>query len=218
MSKNPLDVNIEEKVKNFIELIKKFDFRDESPPEFNSPTILKLIANYHDIEFPIKYDNIYKIYEYIVGGKIESWINQNENLFQGKSKSIVRNLIRRILQQYALISQINGILMLTTFSKLFKLQIMQTEIPEDFPLKEISQMKLFDDKNIFYHDTFSQFLVAQFFIENIFNVDGPVDSDEAELRLELFHHILHIYGDHDRIITDFMSSFLLTRDKNKDRK
>ncbi|CAG9807409.1 unnamed protein product [Chironomus riparius] len=217
MSENPLDVSIDEKVKNINDFIKKFDFHNESSSEFNSPTILKLIVSYRDIAFPLKYDNIYKIYEYIIDSKIEFWIHQNENLLNGKSKSTVRDLLKRILQKYALISQIHAFKISTSFSKLLKLQIMQIELPEDFPLKEISQMKLFNDKNIFYHSTFSQFFVAQYFIENIFNVDDLVDSDEAEIRLEIFHHMVHIYGDHDRIITDFMSSYLLTRDKNKDK-
>jgi len=63
----------------------------------------------------------------------------------------------------------------------------------------------------FSHKTLSEFFVAQYFIENIFNIDGAVDSDEAELRLELFYHLTQNYGNVQQIITDFMTSYLQMR-------
>jgi len=208
-----------EKVQEFInkigKIVEKLNYKNKFIYNFETPLMLKLIAEIHGNENLFESVHIYCIFEAFVEKKIKIWLQKSENSCNVVNKLLLSGSLKTILQKFALLNEFHLFSTTTLGLKLRKLQIMQKEIPQDFPIEEISKMGILfiNGKNSFQfsHLTLSEFFVAQFFIENIFNIDGPVDSDEAELRLELFFHLTKIYGYDQRIITDFMTSYLQMR-------
>jgi len=208
-----------EKIQKYIEkgekIIEKLNYDDQSLYNFETRLMLLLIPEIHESDNLFESANIFGISEAFLEKKIEIWLEKGKNTFSIAMKLLFSGSLKTILQKFALLNEFNLFSSRTLSLKMRKLQIMQKEIPEDIPIEEISRMGILfiNGKNNFQfsHKTLSEFFVAQYFIENIFNIKGSVDIDEAELRLELFFHLTHQYGYVQQIITDFMTSYLQLR-------
>ena len=184
--------------------------------------MLKLVAEIHENESLFEKAHIYGIFDAFVENKIEIWLRKSKSTLSIAKKLIYSGSLKKIFQKYALLNEFHIFLLRTLGLKMKRLQIMQKDIPIDLPLEEISRIGILfiNGKNEFEfsHATFSEFFVAQYFIENILIVDDDLNSDEAELRLELFFHMTKCYGEFQQIITDFMSSFLIISNENQNKK
>lgn len=222
ISQNIPSEKVKEKIEITEKIFKRFVFSEEFDRDFNTPTTIKLIVELHKDENLYQPVNIYKIFETTVQNKIDSWIDKNESLVGNMSKNSITQLLMKTFQKYAfhneldLFSSSGGIGL-----KMLKLELMQTDIPQGWSFDKISQMQilLFDgqDDLKFFHRTFSDFFMAQYLIENIFNIDDSIENSEAELRLEIFAYITQGYGNDQQLMTDFMTSFLKTRNKVDDK-
>jgi len=215
ISENVASDKIQENVEKVEKIVENIEYEDSFVYNFETPLMLKLIAEIHENKNLFESANIFGIFEAFVENKIEIWLKKSENSFSIAKKLLFSGSLKIILQKFALLNELNIFSFTTLALKLRKLQIMQKEIPKDFPIEEISKMGILfiNGKNNFQfsHKTISEFFVAQYFIENIFNIDGAVDRDEAELRLELFYELTQSYNEAPQITTDFMTSFLQMR-------
>ncbi|CAG9812043.1 unnamed protein product [Chironomus riparius] len=207
------------------EVVVKLSFDHFMFRVFNTPLMLKLIAETYENEMMLKLQNTYAIYETFVQKKVEIWLDRGRmsQKVVGKmiSKGTKFNIIK-IFQKYAFLNELNLFSMCTIGIKLNKLQIMQEDIPDYLPFEEISGMGILyingKNKFEFAHKTFAEFFIAQYFIENIYNADKDVTKDEAELRLELFFKMTKDFGEKQDIITNFMSDFLNIQEERMDEK
>jgi len=218
--KVPAD-KIETYIKNVEKIINKLNYDKLSfAYDFNSPLMLKLLAGIHKNGNLFEHAYIYGIFESFIEAKIQIWLQKSRNSIGYASKFMIIGSLKTFFQKYALLNELRIFSSTTLVLKMRKLKIMQKDFSNDFPIEEISAMGILyiNGKNEFEftHKTLSEFFVAQYFIENVFNVDY-VDRDEAELRLELFFHLTHTYGNLQQIIIDFMSSFLQMRNTNVNR-
>ncbi|KAL7014918.1 hypothetical protein ACKWTF_016194 [Chironomus riparius] len=207
---------IEENIAKIEELMKNFNSNDIFVYDFDTPMILQLLSITDDHGKIFNYSQIYTIFETFIQHKIKDWLRIS---LENTQKSDLIDSLKIIFQKYALLQEFSLFSSTTLGLKMKKLQIIQKPLPQNSSIAEISTIKIliFNEKNNFkfVHKTISEFFVAQYFIENILNVNGYVDINEAELRLELFYHLMQNYGNLHQIITDFMSSYLNVRDKIK---
>jgi len=219
---NVSSVKVQEYIEKVEKIVEKLNYNDQFIYNFETPLMLRLIAEIHKNGDLFETLNIYGIFKAFVESKIELWLNKSKNTFSIAKKLLFSGSLKTIWQKFALLNEFSMFATSTLGLKMGKLQIMQKKIPIDFPIEEISQMGILfiNGKNNFEfsHATLSEFFVAQFFIENIFDIDGSVDSDEAELRLELFYKVIQSYGIDQQIITDFMSSYLQGRKPQNPKK
>jgi len=218
ISENISSAKIHSNIKKVEKIVKKLYFENKFNYNFETPLMLKLIAEIHENENLFKPANIYGIYKAFIEKKIEIWLKKSKNTFSIAKKLLLSGSLTTILQKYALLNEFGSFSISTLGLKMRKLQIMQKEIQNSLTFEEFSGIGILfiNGKNSFQfsHKTFSEFLVAQYFIENIFDIHGSVDSDEAELRLELFFHLAQNFGGNQRIITDFMTSYLQMKPNN----
>jgi len=210
---------IEEFIAKVEEIIEKLNYDVNSfAYNFNTPLMLKLLAEVHEEENLFKLGHVYGIFEIFVEKKIGIWLEKSTRSHNIAKKLLISGSLRMIFQRYALLDDLHVFSSTTLTLKIKKLQIMQKKIMQDLPFEEISRMGILyingKNKFEFAHKTFTEFFIAQYFIEAIYDVDDDVNSDEAELRLEIFFHFAKSYGHTQKIITDFMSSFL---EMNKDK-
>ncbi|KAL7038126.1 hypothetical protein ACKWTF_009460 [Chironomus riparius] len=179
--------------------------------------MLKLLAEVHEQENLFKLGHVYGIFEIFVEKKIGMWLEKSTRSHNLAKKLLISGSLRMIFQRYALLDELHVFSSTTLTLKIKKLQIMQKKIMQDLPFEEISRMGILyingKNKFEFAHRTFAEFFIAQYFIEAIYDVDDDVNADEAELRLEIFFHFAKSYGHTQKIVTDFMASFL---EMNKD--
>lgn len=198
-----IDENIT-KVENIIQKLNNNS--DPIKYNFNTPLMLKLFAETHENVNLFESAHTYGIFEIFIEKKINIWLNKTKL----NSKLLLGGSLKIIFQKYALLNEFR--IFSTLGLKIRKLKIMQQQIPKGLPLEEISRTGILiiteKFKFEFLHATFSEFFVAQYFIENIFNLNENVSIEEAELRLELFHHLTQHYGNLQLNIIDFMKSYI----------
>ncbi|XP_070494580.1 uncharacterized protein [Chironomus tepperi] len=209
---------IEAYIKNVEKIVNKLNYEKLSfAYDFNSPLMLKLLAAIHKNADLFQNAHIYGIFESFIHSKIVIWLEKCKNSFSTAATLVlnIKSLIK-FFQKYALLNEARIFSSTNLALKIRKLNIMQ-EVRPDCPTEEITRLGILyiNDKNEFQfcHKTMSEFFVAQYFIENIFSSD-MISDDEAELRLELFHHLTNTYGNIQQIITDFMGSYLQMKNKN----
>lgn len=206
-----------------LEIAKKFEFEHKVFRDFNTPLILKLIAEIHEDEKLFTSANFYGIFETFVRKKVRIWIEKSELARKTSENLILRSSkfsIVEIFQKFAFFKEFK-ILSGTTLSLKFKkLQLIQKKVPKDLPLEEISRMGILyidgENRFEFSHRTFGEFFIAQYFIENIYLAADDVNIDEAELRLEIFIKLLNQYG-FLKIIIDFMDYYLEMENEDDNR-
>jgi len=210
--------NIQKHIKTTEKVIKKFESVREIFYKFENPLMLKIIAEIHTNEPLLSYGNIYEIYESFVEKKIKLWLEKSIVSHDVVSKIFLGGPLKIIFQKYALLNALNMYSTTTLGLKIRKLQIMEKNIPKKLTPEEISTLGILyiNGKNEFEfsHKTFSDFFVAQYFIENVYDFDDDVNEEEAQLRLELFYNMMKSYGYVQQILTDFMSSYLQMNTKN----
>ncbi|XP_070501248.1 uncharacterized protein [Chironomus tepperi] len=209
---------IDEFIEKVNEIIQKLNYDVNAfAYNFNTPLMLKLLAEVHEDENLFKLGHVYGIFETFIEKKIGMWLEKSTRSHNIAKKLIISGSLRMIFQRYALLDELHVFSSTTLTLKIKKLQIMQKKIMQDLPFEEISRMGLLyingKNKFEFAHRTFAEFFIAQYFIEAIYSVDDDVNSDEAELRLEIFFHFAKSYGHTQKIVTDFMASYL---EMNKD--
>jgi len=214
ISKNVKVEQIGKFTSKVLEIAKKFEFEHKVFRDFNTPLILKLIAEIHEDEKLFASANLYGIFETFVRKKVRIWIEKSEFARKTSENLIIRSSkfsIIEIFQKFAFFKEFKILSGTTLGLKFKKLQLIQKKIPKDLPLEEISRMGILyiDGENQieFSHRTFGEFFIAQYFIENIYLAEDDINVDEAELRLEIFIKILNQYG-FVKIIIDFMDYYL----------
>jgi len=192
------------------EIIEKFESYELGNREFNTPLMLKMLAEVHE---NIKSIEIYDIYETFVHNKIDIFLERRTN-----SDSIARNLIvggpfKIIFQRFALLNELYIFSCSSLNLKIKKLQIIRKKYFLNFSIEQISSLGILyfngQNKFEFVHKTFGEFFVAQYFMDNIYNADDDdFSDDEAELRLELFFLLIQNYRNSQELVIDFMHSSL----------
>lgn len=210
-----------EKIQIIIQQFQITDIMNYVDRTYNTPLMLRLVAEVHDDKNLFENVNIFDIYKTFIEKKIDIWLKRSEfaynttrTIFSGNSKF---NIIE-IYQQFALRNEL----------KLFnpnirlrceKLRIMQKKIPRNIPDEEISRMGILfingENNFEFAHKTFSEFFVAQYFIDNLYTSEADLNEIEAEIRIWLFYHVSKGYGHLQEIITEFIESFLKSQSKSK---
>ncbi|KAL7012861.1 hypothetical protein ACKWTF_015081 [Chironomus riparius] len=185
----------------------------ETTRDFNTPLMLKLVAEIYVDNDQVESDNFYEIYQQFVEKKVGVWLDSSPFV-----KNIVNKLLSRsfniieIYQKYSLPNELYEALHLQIIFELKKLKVMSRQIPSGLPKTEISRMGILyindDTKFEFAHKTLEEFFTAQYFIENIYNADYDVSPEEAYYRLEIFFYIAQNYGYNQVMVTDFMISYL----------
>ncbi|KAL7014891.1 hypothetical protein ACKWTF_016175 [Chironomus riparius] len=147
--------------------------------KFNTPLMLKLIAEIHEYSDLFESENFYKIYEKFVSKKVGIWQEKSEfakNLTNVLLSGAPTFDIKKIYQKYAIFSEFSAYL------KTKKLKIFQTKIPSSLPFEEISRMGILyinnENQFEFAHKTFAEFFVAQFFIENFYSIEDGINFEE----------------------------------------
>jgi len=209
VSKEKLD----EYIQRAEDIIKKLTFEKHSYSyRFDTPLILKLVAEVHEDEKLFKNPHIYGIFETFIEKKIELWLNKSKGMISIAKKLILCDSLKLVYQKYGFLNELNIFTGQSLSFKTKKLQIMRKSIPQNLSFEDISSMGILyiNGKNEFEftHKTFGEFFLAKYFIENVYNIEDDVNSDEAELRLELFYHLTKQYGDVQQLVTDFMTSYL----------
>ncbi|KAL7016014.1 hypothetical protein ACKWTF_016776 [Chironomus riparius] len=201
-------------VSNVLKIVKKFEFQHKVFRDFNTPLILKLVAEIYEDEKLFESANLYGIFETFVRKKVRIWIEKSEFARKTSENLIIKSSkfsIIEIFQKFAFFREFRILSGTTLGLKLKKLQFMQKKIPKDLPFEEISRIGILyidgENKFEFSHRTFGEFFIAQYFIENIYLADDDVNIDEAELRLEIFFRMSNEYG-FLKIIIDFMDYYL----------
>jgi len=180
--------------------------------KFQTPLMLRLLAEIPDNQTLLESGNIYGIYKNFVEKKIGFWLDRSKSSHDVVKKLLLSGSLKLLFQKYALLNEFQLYLYTTLGLKMKKLHIMQKDIPKGLTREEISTMGILyiDGKNKFEfaHKTFAEFFIAEYFIENVHDIDGYVSNEEAELRLELFCYLNKNYGYGHEKITDFMNSYL----------
>lgn len=172
---------------------------------YQTPLMLKMIAEVHDDLKLLIVGNFYKIYEIFVEKKIEFWMEKSDF-----GKILLRSILTtgkrfnmmEIYQKYAL---------LTIFPSFItkSLKIMKTKIPKELPLHEISRMAILHINSEyefeFSHRTFAEFFVTQYLIENFYLLQDGSEFDEKIL------NFIYFLKD-QKVIASFLSNFLNSLD------
>jgi len=197
-----------EKIDGYIKKVQKIAER----LKFNTPLMLKLIAEIHEYSDLFESENFYKIYEKFVSKKVAIWQEKSEfakNLTNVLLSGAPTFDIKKIYQKYAIFSEFSA------YVKTKKLKIFQTKIPTSLPFEELSRMGILyiNDENQFEfaHKTFAEFFVAQFFIENLYSVEDGTNFDE--IIFEFFYAV--------RLMPNtckFISNFLDAQVENRNEK
>ncbi|XP_070504859.1 uncharacterized protein PF3D7_1120600-like [Chironomus tepperi] len=66
----------------------------------------------------------------------------------------------------------------------------------------------FDGSLQLSHRIFTDFILAQYLIQNIYNLDRCVNIEEAELRLDLLNHFVRTYDHNDGFVVRFIKDYL----------
>lgn len=211
ISQNVSIDQIDKSIEIVYKVIEKLKFAKHAPVyKFETPLMLKLVAEVHDNTNLIKSGRVYTIFENFVHKKLQIYL-QKRKLENEMIMRVMYYSLRKLFQKYALYHELPIFAVSTLGLKMGKLQILTTEIPDGLTTEDITSIGiLFIDGNNkieFAHRTFSEFFVAQYFIESIYD-DENVNEEEAELRLELFYRFVKLYGVGQQVLTDFMNSYL----------
>ncbi|XP_070494610.1 uncharacterized protein [Chironomus tepperi] len=197
-----------------IEILEK----KSSSNDLNTPLILIMIADIEDSDTVLESANLYSIYETFIHNKIDIWkkrTNSSDN-FITKIISGKENLIK-VLHFYALYNEVTN---LNTINLLKILNLDGFNLEYLYNINsssEIAQIGILHDDGYgnlkLSHKSFAEFLMAQYFIDNVYNSNSCTGSDEAKIRVELFFHFIRMYGHGQWLITDFIKDFLVLQSK-----
>jgi len=197
--------------------------------DFNTPLMLamigELIAN--DIEI-YKSENLWEIYEKFIERKIDIWEEKSDfaREFLKKIFTLTNRKFEmmKLYQNFAIQSEMKYFLICNPphCDFLFrKLKVISQTVPKELTGDEISRMGILYINGLknfkFAHKTFTEFFIAQFFIENIYNVDD-IDSDDAVHVIQFFIDVVKRYGSDQKIIIKFIKSFLETKNVKNNEK
>ncbi|XP_070505040.1 uncharacterized protein [Chironomus tepperi] len=201
-------------VKKALKIIEKLNYDKKPIRSFNTPLMLKMIAEIIDDQNLLDSGNLYEIYDRFIQNKIDIWQKKQESNQRKVPKIFLHTDfgISDIFQKYALLSSLSMILATNLAFKINNLEIMGNKIFDDALSSQISDMGILylngEFSFEFAHRTYAEFFVAQYFINHIYNAKGSMNSKEAELRLELFYIITRRYGYYQEIISEFIDSYI----------
>lgn len=210
-----------EKIKNVIKTLKSKSEQFLKTQDFDTPLVLDMFADQvsNDIEI-FDSNNIYQIYKKFIEKKIQIWQKSDHGSKISRKIIISGFNTLEVYQKYALILLMKQFKYINQKIYRPRLKVMRQELPKLLTYEEISRMGILyinSDKEFeFSHKTFAEFFMAQYLIENIYNVDD-VSVEEAEFRMELLYEITINYGYRQAIITDFLNAYLET-EKTSEKK
>jgi hypothetical protein len=175
--------------------------------DFNTPLMLKMIAEIHDQQELLESENLFEIYQSFVDKKVKIWQEKSEYA-QNLSNFVLAGRgkfdIIEIYQRFSIQLEID-------FINVKKLEVMQTKIPKVLPFEEISRMGILYVNNetefAFSHKTFAEFFIAKYFIDNIYNADGDLKVEEAILRLEVLFYAYKRYAGME-VVAEFIKHYI----------
>ena len=177
------NIKDETKIENYIEKIRKKIDSTAFEDDFSTPLLLGMIAaSVSDDRQSFENENLFEIYESFVETKIRNFLKMTTNLTSIDD-------MNKIHQKYALMT------IPDTFAyslNIKNLQIMKFQISKNITNDKISSMQVLDinERNIFKfaHKTYAEFFVAQYLIQNIYNLKSheKVSIDELDYRLRVF--------------------------------
>jgi len=187
-SKGVKPENLEEFIKKVKKLMTKLKSKakfDASNREFNTPFLLGIFTKGRSLNS----GNLYEIYE--------SFLGNNKITYQKQA------LKAELLPTNS-----------TIFLKLHKFEIFKTIDQNSIDFGNGILLNKSNNIYEFSHKSFSEFYVAQYLIENVYDSYTFEDS-EAELRLELLFYVVRSYGYFHNGILDFMKDFLKIKRKSQ---
>lgn len=172
--------------------------------KFNTPLMLKLMADVYQDGGIIDTEDLYHIYSTFVKKKVEIWQSKSETLkkltnaiFSGE---IVLD-INKVYQKYGVFRELSDF-------QVRKLAIMKAEVPDELPFSEITRMGILYINNEtdfeFAHKTFGEFFVAKYLIVNFYNHNSKKAAFDERI-LDLFYGIKRA-----RQVYNFIVSYLET--------
>jgi len=186
-----------------------------------TPLMLDMIADLIANEFKTSESlNFYEMFQKLIEKKIEIWQNNTEFSSRFLTFFLIKYRVfdlMKVFQMYALKNELRSI---DSYSHLIgkKLEIMIQKIPKELTYEQISRTGILfidsADQFEFTHKTFSDFFIAQFFIDNIYD-ENILKSKDLNLIIELFFTVTKEYGRNQFMITNFISHFLQTKAANE---
>ncbi|XP_070504766.1 uncharacterized protein [Chironomus tepperi] len=181
---------------------------------FNTPLMLKMIAELHDQPKLLESENLYEIYQSFVSKKVKIWQDRSK-FAQNLSRSVLSGQAKfdiiNIYQKFSIQHEID-------FINVKKLDIMQTKIPNILPFEEISRMGILYVNNetefAFAHKTFAEFFIAKYFIDNIYDAVEDIKIDEGILRLEVLFYSFKKDGGME-VVAEFIKHYIHSQPKNE---
>jgi len=220
ISKNVSSHDIDGYVEKFLNIITKLSDDGNSIQKFNTPLMLRLVAEVYENQKILDSINLYEIYNSFINKKIELWAKRGEivNKMVPKFLMAEKSTPIQLYQKYGLLNGIGHFSSSTLIFKIKLLKIIQKKIPKDIPYDEISRMGIVyingENNFEFAHRTFAEFFIAKYFIQNLYNADDDDNKiEDVELRLELFFLLTKRFNSYQKIITDFMYSYLENQDR-----
>ncbi|CAH1734539.1 unnamed protein product [Chironomus riparius] len=182
--------------------------------DFNTPLMLKMIAEIHDQPKLLESENLFEIYKCFVDQKVKIWQeksdfakNLSKSVFTGSSKFDIIAIYQKFSMQLDI-----------DFINVKKLDVMQTKIPDILPFEEISRMGILYVNNetqfAFSHKTFAEFFIAKYFIDSIYDVEGDLKVEEAILRLEVLFYAYKRYAGMT-VVAEFMKHYIMAQQKSQ---
>ncbi|XP_070497112.1 uncharacterized protein [Chironomus tepperi] len=215
-SKNTTIINQNvEKVENILKTINVGESRD-----FNTPLMLKMVAEILDDPKLINSTNLYGIYELFIIKKNRIWYEKGELAKSASTDIFLTNSrvnIVQIYQKFAILQEksmfgSDGLLV-----KMLSLKVLKRTTFNEALFPEITRVGvlLIDDERSyeFWHRTFADFFIAQYVIENIYSSDDDIGPYEAELRLILLYQI--ISSDQTNLIINLMHAHIKAQNENE---
>lgn len=156
---------------------------------YDTPLMLKLLADIHEDITLSDETNYYSIYEIFVSKKIWIWQRKISYYAQALARKILTGLkfeIKNVYHKYALMVQCSSV------QSVKRLKVSQTVIPDEIKIDEISRMGILYLHNLtdfeFAHDTFGTFFAAQYLVTHVINNTNTFNEDDFEVLYSLQNH------------------------------
>lgn len=227
VSENVAENKIESRIKKVMEIVEKFEYQPPNeivPRNLNTPLMLTLIAEVQDDENTQIPVNFYTIFKQFVHKKLQIWGTKSEKSESAAVKALSvssKYNVLEIFQKYGILSYL-PVWTFIYFQTFKDADIIRKTIPNGLNTEEITAIGiLFINGNYkfeFAHKTFTEFLIIEYLVDNIYSSSERINENEAQARLELFFLTFKTYGRYQTILTDFLWSFLETKDSKRNGK
>lgn len=164
--------------------------------------------------------NYYQIYQTFLEKKVRIWQDKSAFAKQVISKALIsstRFSLLEIFHRYSIVTFV-PVWAFIYFPIFNKAAIMRKKIPEELSYEEITRIGiLFINEKYkfqFAHKTFTEFFIAQYIVENVYNEEEHLKDIEAHARLEMLFVTFKTFKRFQIVVTEFLRSYLMTQDGN----